>query len=244
VVTFMLGRCPDALQATDLGDHSYFAYLTVDCLDDYHARAISEDTEILKAPTNEPWGRREMALRTAERLPPDALRANPSRSGEIVDVERDSCYSERSITAPRVPTGAQPDGQQNAGRSTTQAPKVRGGVPGGMDPAVVNWADGQQILVPFAPEGVVQVVQVDVGIAADRTDRGLARPSAVFGQPPPSPAARRYPVPHGYGPARRNSVPLLGRGRTVRLRGRWRPATRSHRVRRQWRRSHAGSRRR
>ena len=60
------GRFPDALRATDLGDHSYFAYLTVDCLDDYHARAISEEAEILKPPTNEPWGRREMALRTSE----------------------------------------------------------------------------------------------------------------------------------------------------------------------------------
>jgi predicted enzyme related to lactoylglutathione lyase len=65
-VTFMLGRCPDALQATDLGDHSFFAYLTVDCLDDYHARAIAEEAEILKPPTNEPWGRREMAVRTIE----------------------------------------------------------------------------------------------------------------------------------------------------------------------------------
>ena len=63
-VTFMLGRCPDALRATDLGDHSYFAYLTVDRLDDYHARAIAEGAEILKPPTDEPWGRREMALRT------------------------------------------------------------------------------------------------------------------------------------------------------------------------------------
>ena len=63
-VTFMLGRCPDAIRATDLGDHSYFAYLTVDRLDDYHARAIAEEAEILKPPTDEPWGRREMALRT------------------------------------------------------------------------------------------------------------------------------------------------------------------------------------
>jgi len=62
----MLGRCPDALQATDLGDHNYFAYLTVDRQDDYHARAIAEVAEILKPPTNEPWGRREMALRTTE----------------------------------------------------------------------------------------------------------------------------------------------------------------------------------
>ncbi len=62
----MLGRCPDALPATELGDHSYIAYLTVDHLDDYHARAVAEGAEILKPPTDEPWGRREMALRTSE----------------------------------------------------------------------------------------------------------------------------------------------------------------------------------
>jgi hypothetical protein len=82
----MLGRCPDALQATDLGDHNYFAYLTVDRLDDYHARAIAEEAEIVKPPTDEPWGRREMALRDRRRVPPDAVRADRSRSGRTVDV--------------------------------------------------------------------------------------------------------------------------------------------------------------
>ena len=49
----MLGRCPDALQATDLGDDNYFAYLTVDRQDDYHARAIAEVAETSnRRPTN------------------------------------------------------------------------------------------------------------------------------------------------------------------------------------------------
>ncbi len=65
-VTFMLGRCPDALPATELGDHSYVAYLTVDHVDDYHSRAVAEEAEVLKPPTDEPWGRREMALRTPD----------------------------------------------------------------------------------------------------------------------------------------------------------------------------------
>jgi uncharacterized glyoxalase superfamily protein PhnB len=65
-VTFMLGHCPDAVPASDLGDHSYVAYLTVQCVDDYHARAVAEQAEILKPPTNEPWGRREMALRSPD----------------------------------------------------------------------------------------------------------------------------------------------------------------------------------
>jgi predicted enzyme related to lactoylglutathione lyase len=65
-VTFMLGRCPDALPATDLGDHNYVAYLTVDSVDAYFARATEARAEILKPPTDEPWRRREMALRSPE----------------------------------------------------------------------------------------------------------------------------------------------------------------------------------
>ena len=65
-VTFMLGRCPDALPAAELGDHSYIAYLTVDSVDAFHARAVALGAEIGKAPTDEPWHRREMSLRSPE----------------------------------------------------------------------------------------------------------------------------------------------------------------------------------
>jgi len=65
-VTFMLGLCPDALPAADLGDHSYVAYLTVDSVDAYHARAVAAGAEVGKPPTDEPWHRREMSLRSPE----------------------------------------------------------------------------------------------------------------------------------------------------------------------------------
>jgi catechol 2,3-dioxygenase-like lactoylglutathione lyase family enzyme len=65
-VTFMLGRCPDATPASELGDHSYIAYLTVETVDDYHARAVAQQAEVLKPPTDEQWGRREMVLRTPD----------------------------------------------------------------------------------------------------------------------------------------------------------------------------------
>jgi uncharacterized glyoxalase superfamily protein PhnB len=65
-VTFMLGRCPDALPAADLGDHSYVAYLTVEEVDAFHARAVAAGADVLKPPTDEPWHRREMALRSPE----------------------------------------------------------------------------------------------------------------------------------------------------------------------------------
>lgn len=65
-VTFMLGRCPEAVPAGELGDHSYVAYLSVTGVDALHRRAVAEGAEILKAPTTEPWGRREMALRSPD----------------------------------------------------------------------------------------------------------------------------------------------------------------------------------
>ena len=65
-VTFMCGRCPEAIPIPDLGDHQYFAYLVVDDGDAFCERAQREGAEILKKPRDEPWGLREMALRTAD----------------------------------------------------------------------------------------------------------------------------------------------------------------------------------
>jgi predicted enzyme related to lactoylglutathione lyase len=65
-VTFMLGRCPETVPASDLGDHNYATYLTVAGMDDYYARAVAEGADVVKPPTTEPWGRREMALRSPE----------------------------------------------------------------------------------------------------------------------------------------------------------------------------------
>jgi predicted enzyme related to lactoylglutathione lyase len=60
----MAGRCPDALPAAELGDHSYFAYLVVDDVDAYHRRAVAAGAELLKALRTEPWGMRDFGLRT------------------------------------------------------------------------------------------------------------------------------------------------------------------------------------
>ena len=64
--TFHLGRCPDAPPAGDIGDHSYVAYLIVDDVDAFHRRAELHGAEVTKPPTDEPWGRRELALRTPD----------------------------------------------------------------------------------------------------------------------------------------------------------------------------------
>ncbi|MFI5048093.1 MAG: VOC family protein [Acidimicrobiia bacterium] len=65
-VRFMLGSCPDVIPATDIGDHSYLAYLDVDDVDALHERALATGADVLKPPTDEPWGRREMAVRSPD----------------------------------------------------------------------------------------------------------------------------------------------------------------------------------
>lgn len=65
-VRIMIGHCPDAPRPADLGDHSYFAYLLVDDVDDFHAELAKRRAIILHAPTNRTWGKREMAIATPE----------------------------------------------------------------------------------------------------------------------------------------------------------------------------------
>lgn len=67
----MIGYCPDAPSPVDLGDHSYFAYLLVDDVDVLYAELADRGAIILRAPTNIPWGKREMAIATPEGPPDD-----------------------------------------------------------------------------------------------------------------------------------------------------------------------------
>jgi len=62
----MAGECRDALPARELGDHSYFAYLTVDDVDSYCERVRSGGGDVTKSPKDEPWGMREFGLRTID----------------------------------------------------------------------------------------------------------------------------------------------------------------------------------
>lgn len=62
----MAGECPDALPARQTGDHSYFAYLVVEGVDDYYQRARSHGVELAKPLRNEPWGMREFGLYTVD----------------------------------------------------------------------------------------------------------------------------------------------------------------------------------
>ena len=62
-VEFMLGHCPDAPHASDIGDHSYVAYLDVDGIDAYCARVTAVGAEIVKDPMLGPWGMKEFGVR-------------------------------------------------------------------------------------------------------------------------------------------------------------------------------------
>lgn len=65
-VRLMLGRCPDALPPAELGDHSYFAFITTDNVDCLHQVFAEKGAIIRSAPQNKPWGWREMAIATPE----------------------------------------------------------------------------------------------------------------------------------------------------------------------------------
>lgn len=62
----MMGECPDAIPVRDLGDHQYFAYFELDDVDAYHAEIRGRCETIAMAPTDRPWGMREMIVATPD----------------------------------------------------------------------------------------------------------------------------------------------------------------------------------
>ena len=65
-ITFMAGRCPDAMPAAALGDHSYLGYVTVDHVDILADRVTAAGADLLKPVRDEPWGMREFGVRTID----------------------------------------------------------------------------------------------------------------------------------------------------------------------------------
>ena len=59
----MLGECMDAVPPSELGDHSYFAYIEVDNIDSIYKEFSSKGAEIRHAPEDKPWGMREFPLK-------------------------------------------------------------------------------------------------------------------------------------------------------------------------------------
>ena len=64
--TIMAGECPDAMPASELGDHSYFAYLHVDDIDGLYESLRKAGAQVCKTLRDEPWQMREFCLVTPD----------------------------------------------------------------------------------------------------------------------------------------------------------------------------------
>ena len=62
----MLGECPDATPAHDLGDHSWYGYWQVDDVDQYFHAVKAAGAEFIKEVRSESWGMREFGIRTID----------------------------------------------------------------------------------------------------------------------------------------------------------------------------------
>jgi uncharacterized glyoxalase superfamily protein PhnB len=62
----MLGECPEEKPASELGDHSYVVYLTVEGLDQLHQELSARGAQVISRPENQPWGLREFSIRTPD----------------------------------------------------------------------------------------------------------------------------------------------------------------------------------
>ena len=62
----MAGECPDALAPEQLGDHSYFAYVIVESIDELYTTVTANGATTIKPLRDEPWGMREFGIRTVD----------------------------------------------------------------------------------------------------------------------------------------------------------------------------------
>ena len=62
----MLGECRDERPASELGDHSYFAYWNIEGIDEFYREIAGRGALVTSQPSNKPWGLREFTLRTPD----------------------------------------------------------------------------------------------------------------------------------------------------------------------------------
>ena len=62
----MLGECTDALPPGELGDHSYYGYITVADADDLYAEYQRSGVRFTQLLASKPWGMREFGIRTID----------------------------------------------------------------------------------------------------------------------------------------------------------------------------------
>ncbi len=62
----MLGECADAMPAHDTGDHSYFAYVTVDAVDELYQEFLTTGVSGFQKPADKTWGLRAFGIKTPD----------------------------------------------------------------------------------------------------------------------------------------------------------------------------------
>ena len=65
-IQFMLGHCPDEVPASQINDHSYFAYIEVQGVDELHDEFLARGLTSLAVPESKPWGMREFMVTTPD----------------------------------------------------------------------------------------------------------------------------------------------------------------------------------
>jgi catechol 2,3-dioxygenase-like lactoylglutathione lyase family enzyme len=62
----MLGECADAMSADETGDHSYFAYVSVEGIDDLYRELCAKNVPRVQELSDKLWGMREFGVRTPD----------------------------------------------------------------------------------------------------------------------------------------------------------------------------------
>lgn len=62
----MLGECSDEMTADETGNHSWYAHVIVENVDEVYEEFISRGASILSAIENKPWGIREFSVVTPD----------------------------------------------------------------------------------------------------------------------------------------------------------------------------------
>jgi catechol 2,3-dioxygenase-like lactoylglutathione lyase family enzyme len=62
----MLGECPDDMPASNIGGHSYFAYLHVEDADAYFEHLKTKGADFISEISDKPWHMREFGVRTPD----------------------------------------------------------------------------------------------------------------------------------------------------------------------------------
>lgn len=62
----MLGECADELPATEVGNHSWFARVMVEGLEEYFSEVSARGVEVISKPADRAYGLREFVIRTPD----------------------------------------------------------------------------------------------------------------------------------------------------------------------------------